>query len=230
MKRRYIIIAVLLCLVIFSGYSQAKIFLVNMYDDWVDVRLGEDYNYVFLMEGLGPYDATYMLETWDYGVYTLWFKLEYEREWTYWWDDRTERAIDCYVDPGYSYCIFIDPDGYPEFFTLTEDYGRGANVSFINGTTETLSAMEIGEWWGDAVAYSDQLNYYTVTNFVSIQEGWYSLYWQYPYQKRSDEYFFYPDSSGRGDEIFYFGRGDYAVFVAYEEYGEPYANLFYITP
>ena len=193
MNKRYVIIALLLCLVIFSGYSQAKIFLVNLYDEWVDVQLGEDYNYVFLMEGLGPNDATYMIETWDYGTYTLWFKLEYEREWSYWWDEYTKTAYDCYVDPGYSYAIVIDPDGYPEFYTLTEDYGRGANVCFLNGTPETLTKMEIGEWWGNPMAYADRLNYYTITNFVSVDDGWYSLYWQYPFQRRSDEYYFYPD-------------------------------------
>jgi hypothetical protein len=229
MKRRYVIIAVLLCLAIFSGYSQAKIFFVNLYDDWVDARLGDDYNYVFLMEGLGPSDATYMLETWDYGVYTLWFKLNYEREWWYWWDEYTEDPIDCWVDPGYSYCILMDPDGYPEFFTLTEGSGRGAQVCFLNGTPEDLTRMEIGEWWGDPVAYCDRLEWYTITNFVNIPEGWYSLYWQYPFQRRSGEYYFYPDNSG-GEEIFYFARGDYALFLAYEEYGEPYVNLFYITP
>ena len=94
-----------------------------------------------------------------------------------------------------------------------------------------MNRMEISEDWGvDVMAYTNNLPADTVSNFVTVPQGYYGLFWQYPGQVNTGEYYFYPDSFNN-PEIFQFNSSQYYLFIVYEDpLGDPYVNLFNITP
>jgi hypothetical protein len=218
--RKYIILTILLVFFIvfnsYAGYDPAYIFFVNLYYDWVDLRVGEQRDYVFMMDGLEPFSATYMLEVWDTGSYDIYYKMDWEsdRDWYYWdWID---------IDEGYIYCIIMDQDGYIEWYWMEDPYyyEYGAYVCFLNGGPYGVYYMEVAEWGfqDGTVAWCEDLDAYMVTNFVAVDEGEYMLYWQYPEDKRSGDYWYYADDSGRSEEIFYFWDSEYYLFMVWEDY------------
>lgn len=208
----------------------SKICFINLYNEKVDVRLGEETSYVFIMEGLDPFTSTYLLKTSGYGEYKLYYKLSSEKKWDY-WVDKKDVPYYCAVESGKSHCIVIDADGNANYFTLTEYEGPGARVCFFNGSDTKMSRMEVGTDWNDeTVAYTEDLDSFVISNFVTIKSGNYSIFWQFPSQKRNSTWFYYPDSSGKNKEIFDFKNGSYYLFLAYTKGRDDYAVLYNITP
>jgi len=207
----------------------AKVFFVNLYNQKVDVRLGEEDDYVFTMAGLDSFSPTYMLETRDFGEYDLWYRLTGDEEW-YIWADKDSNPIMCPVQAGQAHCIIADSDGYMSYYTITEEKGSGARVCFFNGSPSTMARMEVGSEWGEADAFTSNLESYAITNYVSVVSGNYNIYWQLPDQVDNDYYYFYPDESGENAHTFNFKPGNYYLFLAYQKDKGDYSVLYNITP
>jgi hypothetical protein len=207
-----------------------KIFYVNLYDKAVDVRLGTTNNYVFIMNGLGPNKATYMVNASSTGSYGLYFKVSTKDEWTL-WTDENDKAYSCDVENNKDNCIVTGTDGHVEFFTLEEaDNDAGAKVCFFNGTESKLPRMEVGSVWGTPKAYIDDLSPNAVSTFVTITPGDYSIFWQFPEQKKKDKYYFNTGSDNKTAEKYTFENGDYFLFLTYSDGRTDYGTLYTITP
>ncbi|MCG8570569.1 MAG: hypothetical protein MJB14_10555 [Spirochaetes bacterium] len=222
------------CIIILSlsfGQSRvAKIFYVNLYSVPVDIRLGDEDNYIFYRDALESYDSTYLLEVEDFGDYMLYFKTSGEKEWYYWGDDNSQPYY-CEVRSGKTHCIVVGVDGRLAYYFLEEPRGKGPKICFLNGTDSELSTMEVGKEFGDYdVAYVEDLSQDTVTNFVVFKEGRYSLYWEFPWQKNRNKYFFYPDETGMEPERILFENNRYYLFLAYSADQDDYAFYIDITP
>jgi hypothetical protein len=229
-----IAVAVLLVFACSPAWAQvgrpSKIFYVNLFPDMVDVRLGDSDNYVFEGVGLESNKVTYYVETTDFGDYVLYFKLSSEDEWIQWTDEEGY-LYECPVNPGELHTIIIGPDGSVDYYSLKADRRRGAKICFINGSDAPVSKMEVGvEFDDNDVAYIEDFNPLEVSNFVTASPGYYSLFWQFPSQEVYEEYYFYPDESGDGYELFDFEEGKYYVFLVYTESRNDYAVLYDITP
>ena len=87
MKKIMILGVFLIFSIVLIFPAKAKIFFLNLYDQNADVRLGEEKDFVFLMEGLKPYQASRLLNTTNTGSYTLYFKESSSKEWFYWSDE-----------------------------------------------------------------------------------------------------------------------------------------------
>ncbi|MBN2547122.1 MAG: hypothetical protein JXB50_15075 [Spirochaetes bacterium] len=69
-----------------------------------------------------------------------------------------------------------------------------------------------------------------ITTFVSVLPDNYSCYWQFPEQAKQNQWFYYPDATGKNPEIFSFKTGSYFLFLAYTKARVDYAILWNITP
>jgi len=207
----------------------SKVFYVNLYSEKVDVRLGDSENYVFNAVGLDPNNVTYYSKTYDFGEYVLYFKLTSEDEWQEWTDEEGY-LIQCPVKSDEIHSIIIGPEGAVDYYSLTADRQNGAKVCFINGADAKLSKMEIGvEFDDNDIAYIDDFDPLGISNFVTIEPGTYSLFWQFLNQKINDDYYFYPGDIGTEYELFDFEDGGYYVFLAYTFSREDFAILYEIT-
>lgn len=230
MKRLFIVFLMIFVLVGTGVFGATKIFYVNLFDDDVDVRLGDEDDYIFRMIGLEAFSSTYLLETDETGSFKLYFKLNSEDEWYYWVDD-DDSPYYCSVERGKSYCILIGWDGRPEYFELNESRSGYPKVCFLNGSRSELTRMEVANEWRDSdIAFANNLSTNTITNFVAIDPGNYSLFWQFPEQEDYDEYYYYPDDSGEYAEVFSFREDNYYLFLAYTVGRTDYAILYNITP
>ena len=202
-----------------------KIFYVNLYNKAVDVRLGSESNYIFIMNGLGPKKATYMVNANPTGSYNLYFKVSTKNEWIQ-WADASDNAFSCDVVADKDYCIVTGTDGNAMFYTLEEPDETGAKVCFFNGTDANISRMEIGEYWGTPKAFIDDLSPNAVSSFVVINPGSYSLFWKYCEQKKKTVL----ADDGKSSEVYSFESGTYYLFLTYLENSVDYGILYIITP
>lgn len=206
----------------------AKICFVNIYEQTLDVRLGEEDNYVFLMEGLEPFLTTRLLNTTNYGNYILYFKLSSEKDWQFWGEN--DQPYYCEVEAGNNYSIVAGYDGTMSYYSMSENASEGAKVCFFNGTSEKIARMEVGKDWNEkTVAYIDNIPSDIISTFVTVTPGNYSLFWQFPSQVRIDEYYFYPTEDGQL-EVFYLGKGKYYLFLAFTIGRDDRVEFYDITP
>jgi len=246
MLKKTILSLIALILITGIGYSQtrkkssnskeAKIFYVNLFTDDVDVRLGEEDNYIFISNNIGSFTATYMLKTKEFGNYKLYFKKSSDDKYFY-WSDNNKKPILNKVEAGKNYCILIDSDGIPHFWELTEKNDNGTNICFLNGTDSILTRMAIGSEWSDKedpsdvlVTWIDNLDKDMISSFANVEGGDYSCFWQFPNQKKKNIWYYYPDDSGENPEVFNFENGKYYIFFAFTEGRKDYAKLVEITP
>lgn len=213
------------------SWGQSKIFFVNLYYSDLDVRLGDENNYIFKMINLSSYNATYLLPTTRPGNYNLYFKLSTSDTWIAWGNEKGEK-YNCLVEENKSHCILAGTDGNMQFFTMDEEKNTGPKICFINGSDSKLNRMEISETWKKNVAYAfEGLEKNLISNFLAFNEGEYSIYWQFPGgQERSNSYFYIPDESGNSPLIFEFRNENYYIFMAFTESREDYGRLITITP
>ena len=231
--KKFIIFALLFfSLITYRLYSDeglSKIFFVNFFSESVDVRLGEEGEDVFQMIGLEPNLTTYLLNTDSFGSYTLYVKLNSSEEWNP-FVDNNGKIISCNVEPGKTHCIIIGSDGAIRYFTIKEDAGSGAKISFLNGNNTDVSRMEVSNDWGDnVVGYTENLIGLGLTDFVTFESGNYSLFWQFPDQQSRENYYYYADMEGNRNVIT-FEDGNYYLFICYKMDDLDYANVFIITP
>ena len=232
-KKLFILILIFLTLTTALFFSQervAKIFFVNLFNEKVDIRLGESDYPVFTMNGLDPFSSTYILNTDKIGKHKLYFKKSVENDYYYWSDDG-ETPNYCNIESGRSYCIFITTNGQINYFFLKDDLKSGAKVCFINGADSQLSKMQISkDWEKNIAAYTENINTNAITNFVTFLPGIYSLYWQFPNQKEINKYFYLTKDSGNSKLVYAFRDNNYYIFLAYSKARTDYAKLLIITP
>ncbi len=213
--------------------SVSSVFFVNLYQEPVDVRLGEEDDFVFLANGIETITSTYMVNTTKIGTYSLYFKQSRDNQYFFWAAEDEVTPIDCVVKPGKTHCILIGTNGVPEFFTCDIGSGVGPKAALLNGTDSTLTRIEIAKAWGKQVGlFATDLSKDTITHFVNLPQGEYGLFWQFPWQKEDgDKYYFYPDDSGNNIETFLFRNDQFYLFIAcYIEGDTDYGILFNITP
>jgi hypothetical protein len=232
----YTVKKLLLILIMLGSISllaaQAKIsrvFFVNLYNEPVDVRLGDEDDYIFLMEDLNPNVTTYLVESKLPGEYQLWYKLPSDEEWFY-WSDPEGYPYTCLVENDKAYCISMDVNGWINFTTLDIESRGGSKVCFFNGTGSKLSSMQVGRNWGNADQEALDLEPYAMTNFLAVTPGKKSLYWQFPDQVASSRYYYYPDTTGKAAEIFDFKIDNYYLFLAFTDESIDKMILYNITP
>jgi hypothetical protein len=227
--KKILILFVLLFISIACIFSAtAKVFYVNLFNEKVDVRLGEEKG-VFQKSGLDPFTATRLSIIKKTGSFKLYFKLSDDKKWSFWGDEKTNEPIMCDVNDQEVVCILCGYDGKMDFFTLDEPEGSGAYVCFLNGNDEALTKMSIGKAWGDDIVYTENLDKNALTHFVLLKQGSYGMFWQFQDQAKKGNHFFYPDDNGDIDMVA-FKNGKYYIFMAYLNDGEKYANCFEITP
>lgn len=231
MKKYFFLICIVFSInTLFADSFASKIFYVNLFNKNADVRLGNAENYIFKSTNLEPYSSTYMVENTTFGEFNLYFKLSIEDSW-YIWSDDTETPYICNVEDDKNYCIVINAKGSVEFYSLNEPSNNKPKICFLNGSDGTMARMEVAEdWKTGTVAYTSDLERHTVTNFVSMKPGIYSLFWQYVNQVYDERYYFYPKEDGETPELFTFEDNEYSVFIAYSIDGVNYAYIFNITP
>lgn len=220
------LLVLFVALVIFA--KEAKIFIVNLYSEPVDIRLGGSDNPIVSKKSLKSFGATRLTYTKKYGDYTLYFKLSSSDEWYQWADDNGE-IWSCPVRADKNYCILIGTDGYLNYFTLTEDNKKGPKVCFLNGSDKRVKRMELSKSWNYGVqAYCVDFNPNDISNFVTFSKGSYSMFWQFPFQILEDYYYANKDLTGK--EIFNFVDGEYDLFLIYTKDDAEYGTLYEITP
>ncbi len=228
MKKFMLVMVLFIALGIFA--KPAKIFIVNLYEEPVDIRLGESGDPVVYKYNLKSYGATRMTYTTKYGDYTLYFKLSSSDEW-YKWADENGDVWSCPVKADKNYCILIGNDGYLNYYTLTEDNKKGPKVCFLNGSDKRVKRMEISKNWKSNVqAYCVDFNPNDISNFVTFSKGSYSMFWQFPFQVADDDYYYNPNDDRTGKEIFKFVDGEYDLFLIYTKGDAEYGVLYEITP
>ncbi len=232
MKKVTVSIILILSICVLVAGEQAKIFCVNLYSEETDIRLGAQDDYVFLMEGIPEFAASYLLATEATGVYNLYFKLASEDEWYFWADDHGS-PYECPVNEDYIYCILIDTQGKVEYYQLTEDFAKNqVKVCFLNGTDDTLAGMAVSKSWADVpVAYVEDVASMSISNFISFKPSTYSLFWQFPSQVKLKQYFFLPDEENAKKPMeLPFSRNAYYLYLTYTKGRTDYATLIDITP
>jgi hypothetical protein len=233
MKNRLFILLILLLVMIGTatyGADKAKIFCVNLYNGNVDFRLGEEKDPVFFMNGLEAFTATSMYVTDQYGTFTFWFKESTDKSFAFWAKDG-KTAEKCEIKAGNNYCFIIGVDGTIKLYYLTEEKTSNPKVCFLNGANSSITRMEVSKGWKKNVAaFTDNLGQNAITNFVSVNPDKYSMYWQFPEHVKTDEYYYYPDKSGKKPEILSFNKSAYFIFLAYTLNREDYAVIWDITP
>ncbi len=232
MKKAYLvcIFFILLTSQVFSAVRTAKIFMVNLYKEKVDVQLGEDVGFVYQMTGLDSYSSSTYVTTSSYGDYKLYFKISSDENWFFLAADN-EKPVMCTVSSSKLYAIIIDEKGKIRFIECDDSFSKGAKVSFFNGSFDIVNTMKIGLSWDvNPAAYVSELDPYSITNMGSIPPSEYNLFWQFPYQVENDNYFFYPDETGNSPMLHVFEANKYYLFLVYTVEDNEYANLFCISP
>lgn len=228
MKKIVFIFLILLVFSITGLYSQnAKIFYVNLANERMDVRLGEEYDHVFKMPGIEPFKSTYMHEIYREGNYKLYYKPTWQNEWLVWGDVEPNS---CSIQYRGIYSIVIDRDGNPDFHVITEVPTILPKVCVLNGSRSDVSRIEIGEEWAKRIELTfTDVHSGHLGNFTDMYPGYYSIYWQFPSQKDVNEHYFYSDSSGDKPEVFVFKDFNYYLLLIYTVGRKDYAMLFNIT-
>lgn len=187
-KKFFVFLIVLLSLEnLFS--KSAKIFIVNVYSQPMDVKLGSGDETVISFSGLEPYQSTVIKYTQNFGKHKLYYKESPENKWNLWKDEDGQTML-CPIEKNKCYCILIGRNGEVDYFVLEEDDLKSPKVSFLNASKRTVLRMEVSKGWNAAVqAYAEKFKPNDISNFVSIKKGNYSLFWQFPYQVEDDTYF-----------------------------------------
>ena len=81
-----------------------------LFNESVDIQVGEDDDKVFFIDELEPFTSSILLATKNYGSHKLYFKGTAEDDW-YFWSDDGETPNYCNVKSGNAYCIVIGVDG-----------------------------------------------------------------------------------------------------------------------
>uniref|UniRef100_A0A7C4UCB3 Uncharacterized protein n=1 Tax=candidate division WOR-3 bacterium TaxID=2052148 RepID=A0A7C4UCB3_UNCW3 len=227
--KRFLLVFVLFVVVgIFA--KPAKVFIVNLFNESVDVRLGESDNPVVHKYNLKPYSSTKLARTEKYGDYILYFKLSDSLNW-YRWADEDGNVLYCSVKKDKNYCILIGNDGGINYYSLSEDNEKGPKIAFLNGSDKRVKRMEISKKWKDNVqAYCVDFDPNDLSNLVSFKKGNYSMFWQFPSQVKEDDYYYYPNEERTGPEVFKFVDGEYDLFLIYSIGDSEYGILYEITP
>lgn len=214
----------------FAFAKSAKIFIVNLYSEPMDIKLGSGDEPVISYSGLEAYEATIMKYTSRFGEHKLYFKESPSDKWNMWKSEDGETMV-CPVEKDKSYCILVGKDGDLGYFVLDEGSDNDPKVSFLNASKKTVLKMEVSKDWETEVqAYVEKFKPNDISNFVSIKKGNYSLFWQFPYQVEDDYFFFYPKEDGKTKEVFSFKKGDYYLFVIYTKKDQEFGILYVITP
>jgi hypothetical protein len=219
----------LICTTCSSASVPAKIFFINLFDDVVDIRLGDQSEPVFQVNSVVPYSFSAMAETHNLGKHVLFFKSSIQTEWNSW--SFTDYNGTCHIESGKIYCISITADGSIHYFTMSEDNKQGAKVCFFNASPFQVADMRIA---ADAlehqIASIQDLESNTLSNFYTVPPGNYLLFWQFPLQQERGEFFFYTKNKKNKPEPLVFLDTHYYVFLIYIENDAPKALFFDITP
>ncbi len=209
--------------------APAKIFFINLFNDVVDIRLGDESKPVFQAISINPYGFTAMAEVCEFGKHILYFKPAVQIEWNSW--SFADHDSSCQIDPGKIYCIAIASDGSIHYFTMTEDNAQRAKVCFLNGSHIQVSDMRIAaDSLENQAASIQDLEPNTLSNFHTVPAGNYLLFWQFPYQKDAGEFFFYTNNLNSEPEPLIFIDAHYYVFLIYTGNDAVKTLFFDITP
>ncbi|MBN1797262.1 MAG: hypothetical protein JW822_01705 [Spirochaetales bacterium] len=212
-----------------SPATPAKIFFINLFNDVVDIRLGDETKPIFLAESINPYGFTALTEVREFGKHILFFKPAVQSEWNSWFTADNDST--CNIEAGKTYCITITIDGSIHFFTMTEDNEQGAKICFLNGSQIQISDLRIAVDSLENKACSIQdLESDTLSNFYTVAAGNYLLFWQFTFQKETDEFFFYTHNMNNQPEPLLFTDAHYYLFCIYTENDAVKALFFDITP
>ncbi len=205
--------------------QKAEIFFINLFSENADVKLvSQDNDVVFLSSNNESYNGSKLLNTEFSGETNIYFKLSSSSEWLIWIDEK-KNYYTCSIKPGRTHAIVIGTDGRPAFYILEEEISNGTRICFLNAANTVLPKMEVGTaWHKNTAAYTDNLAHNTITVFVPIEPGDYSLFWQFKEQLNIDNYYCFPDDNG-DPEIFEFEPGHSYLFIAYSIGRSDYAVL-----
>lgn len=95
------------------------------------------------------------------------------------WTDPSGTPYSLRLQPGRLYAIVVDPAGKAALYSLPETYSDDPKVSFVNGTSATLSQVQAAPDWAKNVkAYAQDLAPVVPTEFYSLEPKTLGFYWQ----------------------------------------------------
>ncbi len=229
-----ILIIILLVLLKLSIWSQeiqtktAQMFIINLCSITIDIKLGEN-NSVFYAQEINPFESSDNIQIKDFGDYHLYFKSSSSEEW-HLWLNKEGHPLKYEIKQNMNYCIIIGLNGSMNFYVIEDDLKDGAKACFLNGANLNIPRMEISKKWNENVAaFIEDINENQISNYITIDSGEYSFFWQLPDQKDNSEYFYFPDSTGNHQK-FNFVKGNYYLFLTLVIDDSSYAILYNITP
>lgn len=204
----------------------ARLFVVNLYNEALDIRLGEEESSVFTAR-VQPMGTSLYLKSEREGEFALFYKQTNLNQWSVWRDQENESFL-CPLELRKSHCVYISPEGRINYFIMDIKAGNGAYAAFLNASSRSISELKIGMLWEKEFAiHVTDLKKEAISGFSSIIPGNYGLFWQQKEQKSAGEYSFHPGPDNNL-ELFPFNTGFYYLFILLETDGELKPLLFNI--
>jgi hypothetical protein len=221
MKRRIgmMLLFLVLCMAVGGCATEkipAKLFFINIFHDIVDVRLGPEDHPVYRALAVRPASYSPLSPTSLFGGYPLYFKPTTSERWNTW--SFNDQDSICNVEPAMIYCIVIAGDGTLNFYTMREKPGPGARICFLNASHVRVARMWIsGRTFENRAAGAENMDSNTLSNFITVPQGAYMLFWQFPFQEDTEEYLYFSRNQRNIPEQLPLQNGHYYIFCIYTE-------------
>jgi hypothetical protein len=206
------------------------IIVCNLSRDNVNIMIGDDETTVFYTDNLQEFDTTALVSV-DYtGTYTLYDMYPEDWDWLPMYRSETEEEYTVTLREGKILALLITPDNDVYDFELSYNYNGYGKVMFANLSEYNMAMMEVAKEFGDHnVVWSQNLNYYTLSNFGDAPSGSYGLFWQTSEMLEDEDYYFYPDDDGN-PEMKEVTWGKWYQMMVYDKDGKSTCTFFDITP
>ena len=215
MKTVLLLIALFHLVLSYSYSENTGVFFINITDQSADIRLGDESNPAYYINGISPYSATGIKTLLKTGKFRINYKSSDNDDWKF-WIDKNKNAKVLSINDGDLFCILLSDKGDIGYYKLKEPEGKGAFVCFLNLTGEKLKKMSVAGSMEDESEISvNNIDTKTMTNFGSIKEGAYAVYWQTNDQSKND-YHTIKDDDGN-DKEFNFKKRNYYICVIFKK-------------
>lgn len=206
------------------------VIVCNLSADNVNIMIGDEETTVFYTEDLQEFDTTALVPVNYTGTYTLYDMYPDDWDWLPMYRSETEEEFTVTLREGKILALLITPDNDVYDFELSYNYTGYGKVMFANLSEYGMAMMEVAKEFGDRnIVWSENLDYYTLSNFGDAPSDSYGLFWQTTDMAEEENYYFYPDEEGN-HELKEVTWGKWYQMMVYDKDGKSTCTFFDITP